>query len=523
MAKLSGEITNVVASIGSLESSLIRLESTQKSLVRSLDDMQRQIGQRATVDDLRTLRTQVATCAAKEDLARVEEQVGQCARRQELDDVLSTMQAGFTNKKTDQQLSVLKESFSAQIGIVQQSMVKLASKAEVAEVQRATGEAAKSAKGADEAVNDLKRSLEELAQRFSAMDASLDERHKGEDENVQRVDAEAFSEITTRITAAESTCSRLADQVDAVSDSVSLNTRTMRTQATMLQEVTEEVNKKLSTEDWEQIESEIDRVYATKEQVAESVEPIVTKLNQVVAKLIDLDKDIAAKADGQTVVENREHIQDLFRVIHDQVSRLGATDAAPSGTSASAADAGSAMTATKESSVPLPAAAAAAALAARMPEAVSSPMPKSLENADASQKGSTKMKALQQEMKNQAKEIQNIRKALATTKHADATNTSASAALESQFAERLDAQEKDLLQLRASIEELRNIFTLSGDTAREQMALAERPVITTVRTELGEVPRMPSRPEGSAPLTAPSPRAQSINSTSSDKKLEVSP
>lgn len=508
MAKLNGEITNVVASVGSLESSIINVEATHKTLVKALDDMQRQIGQRATVDDLRSLRSQLDAYATKESFNTLEQQVEKCATKHDLDGIRAVLENGFTNRKSEQQMTAMQDTLAAQIGSIKASVANLDQHKSVIKAQKISEEALNTAKDASGTANSTRRALDDLVKRVQDLDSNVQKvDSRGVVSRRDSVTAESLADLTARLSAVDATGARLSDQTEALSDSVSLNARTIDEHATMLQEIADEMNKKLSTEDWEQIEAEIDNVYASKTQVAEAVEPIVKKLNQIVAKLIDLDQELTNKADNQTVVENREHIQDLFRVVHDQVSRSPASEREP---------------------IPI-----------RVPVTIGqSPE----QEPGPSRTNSAKLDKLQQQLTQQGKLIEQLR---------EATNGSSAVTKEKESLRAMVShQEQEIQSLQVAFEELR-VFLISGaGQAREKMDLAERPVITTMLPPMQQtkdiaslsksaaankpgddsttdaqeawaedgLSRVPSRPSSGAPTASPSPRVQAVASTSSDKQ-----
>ena len=113
------------------------------------------------------------------------------------------------------------------------------------------------------------------------------------------------------------------DSIRTMEAAVEQNTQNLQSKLAELQQYERKLATKASKVDLTQLQFKINETCVTKHEQASSLKPLIVKHDQFLGKLVDLDRAVSRKADMQTTLEHRDHIQELYHLMQEFQAQIG--------------------------------------------------------------------------------------------------------------------------------------------------------------------------------------------------------
>jgi hypothetical protein len=113
------------------------------------------------------------------------------------------------------------------------------------------------------------------------------------------------------------------DSVRTMESAVDHNTQNLQSKLAELDQYERKLGTKASKVDLTQLQFKINEACVTKHEHSSSLKPLIVKHDQFLGKMVDLDRAVGRKADMQTTLEHRDHIQELYHLLQEVQVQVG--------------------------------------------------------------------------------------------------------------------------------------------------------------------------------------------------------
>lgn len=113
------------------------------------------------------------------------------------------------------------------------------------------------------------------------------------------------------------------DSVRTMESAVDHNTQNLQSKLAELDQYERKLGTKASKVDLTQLQFKINEACVTKHELSSSLKPLIVKHDQFLGKMVDLDRAVGRKADMQTTLEHRDHIQELYHLLQEVQVQVG--------------------------------------------------------------------------------------------------------------------------------------------------------------------------------------------------------